>query len=353
MKNKVFIVHTGITLTWIYFTFLFGWLVLYLVTGDRFGLLGIINTLALYYFIPLPLAAILAAVSRRWSLVAGTLLGIGIFLWLWGPLFIPNLKPQTPGGNPIPSLRVMTYNVLGMQENPAAAVEVIQGSGADLVLIQELNPILAESVRTELSVSYPYQILDPQEGVAGMGTISKYPLESMGVQLPLEWIGVPQVISMDLEGVKVTLVNFHTFPVSLRYPERIDGNFRYREAQAQALAEFASRTTGPLIAGGDANATHLSDMYKIILDSPLQDAWWDGGSGFGHTYPGSDLPGSSRPRIGSWPIPKWMVRIDYVFISPHWQVGGASLAPFDGVSDHRGVIADLFLHPNPTPFNGN
>jgi endonuclease/exonuclease/phosphatase (EEP) superfamily protein YafD len=222
-------------------------------------------------------------------------------------------------------------------------INVILTSGADLVFIQELNPTMAGAVRDELSDEYPYQVLDPHEGAAGLGTISLYPLVITNHSLPLDWIGVPQVISLDFEGNRVTLVNFHTYPLGFSTPGRIQDNFSYREAQAQALADFSRMTPGPLILGGDANATHLSDMYDIVIQSSLRDAWWEAGYGFGHTYPGSDIPGSTRMKIGGWSIPKWLVRIDYVFISPHWQVVDASLAHFDGVSDHRGVVVDLAL----------
>jgi endonuclease/exonuclease/phosphatase (EEP) superfamily protein YafD len=41
----------------------------------------------------------------------------------------------------------------------------------------------------------------------------------------------------------------------------------------------------------------------------------------------------------------WLVRIDYIFHSPHWITLDARLAKFDGVSDHRGVVAVLALVP--------
>jgi endonuclease/exonuclease/phosphatase (EEP) superfamily protein YafD len=41
----------------------------------------------------------------------------------------------------------------------------------------------------------------------------------------------------------------------------------------------------------------------------------------------------------------WLVRIDYIFHSPHWKTLDARLAKFDGVSDHRGVVAVLALEP--------
>jgi endonuclease/exonuclease/phosphatase (EEP) superfamily protein YafD len=37
------------------------------------------------------------------------------------------------------------------------------------------------------------------------------------------------------------------------------------------------------------------------------------------------------------------MRIDYIFHSSHWSTVDAHTAPFDGVSDHRGVVAELKL----------
>ncbi len=106
---------------------------------------------------------------------------------------------------------------------------------------------------------------------------------------------------------------------------------------------MAARTTGPLIVAGDANAADLSQPYRIITRGGLQDAWRAAGFGLGGTFPGSTVPESSRWKIGSWYVPQWLLRIDYVFISPHWEVRSARVAQFDGVSDHRGVIAELIL----------
>jgi hypothetical protein len=73
----------------------------------------------------------------------------------------------------------------------------------------------------------------------------------------------------------------------------------------------------------------------------LHDAWREEGFGLGHTFPGSDIPGSSRPNFGSWYVPQWLARIDYIFYSTHWEALEARLARVDGVSDHRGVVAIL------------
>jgi endonuclease/exonuclease/phosphatase (EEP) superfamily protein YafD len=42
-------------------------------------------------------------------------------------------------------------------------------------------------------------------------------------------------------------------------------------------------------------------------------------------------------------LPMWLVRIDYIFYSPHWQALHAELGPWDTISDHRPVIAQFTL----------
>jgi endonuclease/exonuclease/phosphatase (EEP) superfamily protein YafD len=42
-------------------------------------------------------------------------------------------------------------------------------------------------------------------------------------------------------------------------------------------------------------------------------------------------------------VPKWLIRIDYVFCSYDWQAIDARIGPWDGKSDHRPVIAEVAL----------
>jgi len=332
-----------VAFTWVYFTILFGWLIAYLILGDRFAYLGFVNILAVYFFFPLPLIALVAVFTRRRDVIIGTILGVAVFLFFWGPLFISLPVALPKSSNPDPTLTVMTFNVLGLQPFTKPMIDVVREVDADIVFLQEINHLHANALRSELMVDYPYQILDPVEGVSGMGVISRYPLRETGEQLPLEWVGTPQVLELDFDGVSVILVNFHTFSLQYYPLELANLNFRYREAQAQALANFVDRTFNPLIVAGDANATPLSDAYEIITAGKLKDTFQETGWSFGHTFPGSKEPGSHRFHIGNWYIPQWLARIDYIFVSPDWMVTEARVAPFDGVSDHRGVIAELVL----------
>lgn len=324
-----------IALAWVYYTFLFGWLAAYLLVGDRWGAMGLVNALSLWYFAPLLPVLALAPWLRRRSVWAGLLAGGLAFCWLWGGLLWPRPAPGAA-----PTLKVMTYNVLGMHTNVDPVLDVLHTVDADVVFLQEVNEPLAAALRTRSNDRYPYMVLDPENSVRGMGVLSKFPLHPAGETLPLEWVGAPQILTLDWHGQAVTVVNFHMWATGLAPPAYLEENFRQRALQAEALVALARRTPGPLIAAGDANSAPVSDAYRI-LTSALTDAW--PGHGFGHTFPGSTVPGSSRPQVAGVPVPQWLVRIDYVFFSGGLEVGGASLAPFDGVSDHRGVVVEFVI----------
>jgi len=333
--KKIVQIYLTATL-WVYFTLLFGWLLLYSLTGDSLGAISIVNMLAVYLFLPLPIIFVFAFFIRRVEIWVAALLGVAAFLWLWGALFLP--QPQRANDN---VLTVMTYNVLGNHGFVAPQIDVIRTENADVVLLQEMNPALSAALQTELAGVYPFQILDPVPGVRGMGVLSKYPIESREMELPLEWVGRPQILSLHWKDTQVTLVNFHMHPSTLGTAHRISRDNHYRQAQAQALATLAEEGS-PIILGGDANTTPLNDAYKT-LTRVYTDAWRIAGFGLGHTFPGSDIPGSSRPRIAGWSVPPWLTRIDYIFHSSHWQTIAAYNAVFDGVSDHRGVVAKMIL----------
>jgi endonuclease/exonuclease/phosphatase (EEP) superfamily protein YafD len=109
----------------------------------------------------------------------------------------------------------------------------------------------------------------------------------------------------------------------------------------QAVVDLIGENPGPLIAPVDFNATDRNTAYRMIV-SELSDSWREVGWGFGHTFPGSNGFGSRFHFMGV-PLPRWLLRIDYVFHSEHWQAESAVVGPWDGVSDHRPVVVTLRL----------
>ncbi|HEX9617626.1 MAG TPA: endonuclease/exonuclease/phosphatase family protein [Anaerolineales bacterium] len=326
--------------SWSYLVLLIGWILLHFLTGDQIPYLALANFLIVYLFIPLPLVLLAALVARSRSLGTGFAIGAVTFLLLWGPQFTPRLqRPHAEGL----TLTIMTYNVLAWHTYTQPVIETIRAQYVDVVCFQELNHTLAEAVSTELKEEFPYQILEPVDSPSGIGVISRFPIHRTGERLPLLWVGGPQVLELEWNGQSVTLVNIHMVPnTRLATTPVIDPPIRLREAQARELVALARRSS-PIIIAGDANSAPLNEATRIITRE-LRDSWREAGFGLGHTFPGSTIPGSDRPRIGNNRyVPPWLARIDYVFHSKEWVTVSAKLAPFDRVSDHRGVIAVLKL----------
>jgi vancomycin resistance protein VanJ len=329
-------------LSYLYLVLLLIWIGGYLLIGDRLRYLGLINLLAVYLFFPLPLLLLAALIYKRPGLWVGFTIGTLVFIFLWGPQFNPLRLAESGDAERRPSLTVMTYNVLAWHNHTDPIIDTILYENPDILFIQELNHNLAQALQEELIHVYPYQVLDPVDNPRGIGTISRLPLQETGVLLPDGWIGGPQVLNLEWEGMDITVINIHmTSTTGISSPAHIERTFSLREAQARALIEFASQR-GATIISGDANAAPQNDAYRI-LTSVLTDAWGEAGFGLGHTFPGSDIPGSDRPRFGNWYVPRWLSRIDYIFYSNHFKAIEAHTALIDGVSDHRGVNAILVV----------
>jgi len=329
-----------VTLARVYFTVLFGWAILHALFGDRWWWLFLPNSFAVYFFFPLPVILAIALLAQRRE----TWLGFGVALvlgvYLFGGLFLPKFHAA---GASSPTLTVMTYNLLGFNENREGIVAVLRTSNADVIALQELNPSVAESIQRDLAGEYPYQALDPQFGVVGLGVISRYPLHPAGQTLPgANWVGTPQVLDLDWNGTAVTLLHFHPFPTNLNGAANMEWSVRAREQQARIVVDFVAAYPAPLIAPVDFNANDQSTAYTIAA-RVLVDSWREAGWGLGHTFPGAASYGSSRPSIAGVVVPMWMTRIDYVFHSRHWRATSAWIGPWDGVSDHRPIVAQLAL----------
>lgn len=301
--------------------------------GDRTTWSFAANSLLLYAFLPLPIIGLIVIVRRSREGLAILGLSILLFVWHWGALFTPKSQKADTHEKPV---RVMTYNALGYNPDTAGTNRVLREMDADIVALQELAPEHAEAIEKAFSATYPHRIMDARRGVTGSGILSRYPLRKIDAK-PLDglpWIGTPIVAELDIGDHHVTFVNFHTYAGPMYTI--------HREEQARALAEFARAHPGPLIFAGDMNATDQNAAYTIVTRT-MHDAWREGGFGFGHTFPGEPTPdiGGSRPVFLGIPVPKWLVRIDYIFHSDVMVTLDARLGPNDAGSDHRAVVATL------------
>jgi endonuclease/exonuclease/phosphatase (EEP) superfamily protein YafD len=317
-----------------YLVGLASWLALWQLAGDSTWWLFTLNGLAFYLFLPLPLALGASVWRRSLPLIGGSLAAAAAFALIWGGLYWPQGRP-TPEG---PVLTVMTYNLLGYNPDPRVAIEALRASDADVIGLQELNPTVAAAIERELTDVYPHQILAPRPDTTGAGIISRMPLRTLEADLDdSEWIGAPMAVEVDFDGTPFVLVSAHSASGSALVTAR--------ERQARLLSDYVAQQDLPVIVIGDFNALDTNESYDILTEH-LYDAWRESGSGIGNTFPGAsrqETPGSSRPELFGVDLPKWLIRIDYVFCSYDWQPIEARIGPWDGKSDHRPVIAEVAL----------
>jgi endonuclease/exonuclease/phosphatase (EEP) superfamily protein YafD len=319
----------------IYLVGLAGWLLAQQAIGDATWWLFLINAMGIYLFLPLPAALIVALWRRSLPLIGGSLAAAAVFAWLWGGLFWPNARVEPEG----PVLTVMAYNVLGFNMDGDGVVEALIESDADVIGLSELNRTVASAIAGGLRDEYPYQSLDPRDGVTGSGVISRLPFRTVRVPELQDtgWISPPTVVELELGSETVVFVRVHSASGA--------PYFEARERQARLLADFAAAETRPVVIAGDYNTTDRNDSYAILTEH-LYDAWEKVGSGLGNTFPGASkitTPGSSRPDAFGISAPQWLIRIDYVFCTYDWQPVEARIGPWDGGSDHRPIIAKVAL----------
>jgi endonuclease/exonuclease/phosphatase (EEP) superfamily protein YafD len=318
----------------VYLLFLVVWLITRTLFGDRWWWLFLLNAVTPYLLMPLPLLILPAIIARRWFAVA---LSIPLFV-ISAPLLIdPWLRFDTARygfssqGAPF---RVMTFNINGGNERADRVVAAIRDARPDIVALQEINPDIAAALERDLGDEYPYRFLDPQWGVTGMGVISRFPLRRSPAQLPGDhWIGTPQAVEIDTPGKTITLLNIHAIPpVGSR--DRMTWAIGEREHQAEAINAFVQAQRTPVVVAGDMNATPFHRAYHILQYGALSDVWQECGSGAGFTWPGNRT-------VGGVPVLPWFVRIDHLFTTNGIVCLDASVGPWDGVSDHRAVVATL------------
>jgi endonuclease/exonuclease/phosphatase (EEP) superfamily protein YafD len=329
-------------LAYVYLAGLFLWLLLRLFFGDRWWFLFLLNSLALYLFLPLIGVAVIAVFVRVPKLWIAMTIGLIVFVVEYGAMLFPPLA-QPPVRST--ELTVMTFNVMGIKRSGEQVVASIRAADADVVALQELSERIAESLWTQLSEEYPYQAFHLSPGTGGMGVISRFPLRELYAELGENWIEYPQVVNVRVDGTEVTLLNVHATNISgcsdlFPTPSRIEQATRKREEEARTLRAFVEEHPEHLIIAGDFNTGDQSTAYTILTEK-LVDSWRERGWGLGHTFPGSFFVGDLVPGQHRIIFPGWFIRIDYIFHSRDWHTHSVRTGFWDGVSDHRPVVARL------------
>jgi endonuclease/exonuclease/phosphatase (EEP) superfamily protein YafD len=297
------------------------------------------NIFTRYLCVPLLLLVPLAFWWRAWVVRAAVIIGVAVFVALFGPQFIPpNIAAAEPGDRP--HIRVATFNLQSSRAAPQVAtiIDAIRAQRADVVVLQDLSDIDAAAIRQQLARDYPYQELAPAPARTGIGMISRYPLE---MQLRRGPAMQHALLRIGTQTVTLLNVSLSTPEIKMRYIRGlgwVNGLGGYHTSKrsrdiAQLLGTL-DRVDGPVILAGDFNMSDREQDYTQFA-TRLHDAFRETNWGFGFTFP-------SNASLGDSSIALPLIRIDYV-----WTAGGASptatRVECGGGSDHCMVIADIEL----------
>lgn len=272
-------------------------------------------------------------IRRRWFIFHA--LPAGLFIVLYGIFFIPRAPIVSAD---TPQLRVMTFNTQFRTQEAPKLAEIILEADADVIALQELTLATAEYFKEYLLDEYPYQLTYTRKSfmTQGKGLLSRYPLNINDEESLKSWHNSVyyQRVQIDFHGEVVTIVNTHPMPPSWG----IQFGSINRSHHIDWIMEELEQESGAVVLLGDFNTTDQSEDYRQIT-AQFHDSVREVGLGLGQSFPDST----------SWSALQFippLIRIDYVFHSPHLQAVSAGAWHESGGGDHRPVIANLILNPS-------
>ncbi len=338
---------TFILIISVYATATITYLLIRLLVGDGYWRVSFINTFAHWLLFPVFGLLPLALVLRTRYVVYG-LLPIFVIAVIWiAPYFLPKFI-SPPTGTVI---RVLTLNTRALIDNMQPVEQFLVESGADVVLLQEVNATNAASLLPSLHDTYPYQSDWSNKPVySDNQLLSKFPIESIDYfELGLPDTRAPIRAVLNIHGAQVAIYNVHLdWPGGYtRQPEPIFGwffenNFYFRSLlgydesirnlQIERLLAKLQTEPYPHIIGGDFNMSASSIMYNRVA-AQLRDSFLEAGWGLGTSWPDAGVRG-----MAGWIPP--LVRIDYIWHSDGLRSVKAWVGSAVG-SDHLPVLADI------------
>ncbi len=252
---------------------------------------------------------------------------------LWSP------TPDAATG-PTSELRVLTWNLDAGGRAATATVAGIAALDADLVALQELTPEAATAIEADpiLRARYPYRILEPDQGVDGMGLLAKRPLVTRGSER------APLILRAGLlldGGRMIEVLDVHPYPPDMgtvaRLPVSLDTRRRDEDLGVIGGRVVAMDDPAWALVVGDLNTAPGEPSLAALADG-LTDAHAAAGTGPGFTWRPSALEGLG---VG-------VLRIDHV-LTGTWLTPVAATTDCSIAGDHCRLMVTLRIAAPPAP----
>jgi endonuclease/exonuclease/phosphatase (EEP) superfamily protein YafD len=264
-----------------------------------------------------PPAVALFALARRWPSTAIAGVALALVLAVQIPLHIG--ASVAPGGT---RLEVLQANLRRGSASPQSLVDLIRTRHVDIVDAEELTTAERDRlVSAGLSRELPY-LFDAArpDGANGLAIWSRFPL-SDEQRYPGFQLGALSAIATIGPGVTTTVFAVHLAAPFPYVASLWAGELARLHRILQAIA-----ATGPVIVGGDFNATSDTAQFRALASGSYRDAAQQRGAGYLATYPAD-----------RWFPP--LIGIDHILLSRSEATGITTLR-LPG-SDHRALLAGV------------
>jgi len=315
-------------LSWAYVGLIALWLVLRASYFDQIWWLALLNTFALYLFVPLPLLLLAGLWQRRWVLVCGLALPAAAFFALFGALVLP--KPTTLPASSA-SITVMTFNVLTSNKDTGALVAAVRAAQPDILGLEELTDKKRAALHAAFGDQMPYTTFDGTTSFGNVGLMTRFPIADVQpITLPTAQPALHAKLIVHGQTVHVFVAHLspnHLFKdPALSLAAATSEAFARRAAEVAFLHEQLRGLNEPALLLCDCNLTDTSQAYAK-LGAFLTDSFHEAGWGLRNTNDAGSTP---------------LQRIDYIWHSAGMiAITGGVGQP--GGSDHLPVIVELNL----------
>lgn len=234
--------------------------------------------------------------------------------------------PRSPEPSAAPRLRVMSVNLLMVNQDTQGIIDEIVAADPDVLMLQEYTEHWDAAMRSAIGDRYPHVSAVMHEDSFGVALFSKLPFVGEVEQnLPLGHGLVEQMrAEVDVDGQRLALYNIHLLPP--RTP-LYTGEHRLQFA---GLLDALKAEQLPYVVCGDFNFPETSPQHADLKRAGVREAHEIAGSGRGATWPVNSLFRYVIPGI----------RIDHVYLSPGLTATRCQTGVGRG-SDHRPVVVDV------------
>jgi endonuclease/exonuclease/phosphatase (EEP) superfamily protein YafD len=263
-----------------------------------------------------PATVVAACVARRPRAAAAGVAVSALAAWDRRRL-LPSRAAVTPG---LGSMTVMQANLWLGRADAEAVVDSARTHDVDLLCVQEITVDCRDALlRAGIDDMFPHRVVVAAPQGAGTGLWSRHPLSHTRELSGFTLAAVAARVDVP-GGRSVAVLSVHPMPPYPYAPELWLGELRRIRAEVDGI-------DGPVVVGGDLNATHDHAAFRDLLGDDLVDA--------GETSRSGPLP--TYPAHKRWIPP--LIGIDHVLLRGV-RAECVRTIPLPG-SDHRGLLATV------------